>query len=62
MIKVKLYRGQPIESGLKKLRKQLQKEELFQELFERRYYKSKGLIRKERLKKARYLNQFTNID
>ena len=62
MITVKLHKGQDVNFGLKRLRKQIQKEEIFQRLFERKFYKSEGTIRRERMKRAKYINYLRSLE
>lgn len=58
MINLKLFKNEPIEHALKRLRRKLNKENTLTELNKKAFYKSKSQKYRERTKYSKYLNQF----
>ena len=54
MSEIKLYKGESVDRGLKRLKSRMDREGIMDELKERRYYKKPSVKRKEQKKKAKF--------
>jgi small subunit ribosomal protein S21 len=54
MAEVKLHKGESVDRGLKRLKSQLDREQVMDKLKERRYYKKPSEVKKEKKKKAKF--------
>ncbi len=54
MTEIKIRRGEPMEKGLRRLKKMLVREGLFDELRKRRHYQKPSKVLREKSKTARF--------
>ena len=54
MSEVKLFKGEAVERGLKRLKSKMDREQTLDNLRERRYYKKPSVKSRERKKKAKF--------
>ena len=54
MAEVKLHKGESVDRGLKRLKSQLDREQVMDKLKERRYYKKPSEVKNEKKKKAKF--------
>jgi ribosomal protein S21 len=54
MIEIKLHRGEDVQRGLRRLKKIMGREQVFDELKKRRYYQKPSKVRREKSKEARF--------
>ena len=54
MIEVRLKRNEPVEKGLRRLKKQMLREGIFQQLKQRRYYVKPSVSLRQKTKAARF--------
>jgi small subunit ribosomal protein S21 len=54
LIEVRLKRNEPVEKGLRRLKKQMLREGIFQQLKQRRYYVKPSVSLRQKAKAARF--------
>ncbi len=54
MIEIKLRRGEPVDKGLRRLKKQMLREGVIKELKKRRHYEKPSIMLRRKMKVARF--------
>jgi small subunit ribosomal protein S21 len=54
MIEIKLRKGDDVQKGLRRLKKVMGREQVFDELRKRRYYQKPSIVHREKSKEARF--------
>ena len=54
MIEIKIYKGEDVARGLRRLKKVMGREQVFDELRKRRYYQKPSKVNHEKSKEARF--------